>query len=188
MSWSTRVGPRRPSVASKSSRRLRDRDAGLKGKVWTASRAMSLKISAGTQEVWPWPSVSPTGSCAKDRRPRTVSGRPIEHSRVGNPYHAVSVLAGPHSCEAAKEIEGRRFLSSGAPMLPLKACTQSTCHCRYVHHSDRRSSGDRRMRIHNRTPTRWPTGAPATAVASTTDGSQRTLNSSDCSPCRASSL
>jgi hypothetical protein len=34
-------------------------------------------------------------------------------------------------------------------MLPLKDCTQSTCHCRYVHHSDRRSSGDRRMRIHN---------------------------------------
>lgn len=83
-----------------------------------------------------------------DAQART-SGRPIEHSRVGNPYHAVSVLAGPQCCAAARELDGRRFLSSGAPMLPLKACTQSICQCRYVHHSDRRSSGDRRMRIHN---------------------------------------
>jgi len=83
-----------------------------------------------------------------DAQART-SGRPIEYRRIGNPYHAVSVLAGPQACPAAKETEGQRFLSSAAPMLPLKGCTQSTCQCRYVHHSDRRSAGDRRMRIHN---------------------------------------
>jgi hypothetical protein len=53
------------------------------------------------------------------------------------------------SCEAAREFEGIRFLSSEAPMLPLDRCTQSTCQCRYVHHDDRRSQRDRRVQFPN---------------------------------------
>ena len=83
-----------------------------------------------------------------DAQVRT-SGRPVEHSRIGNPFHAVSIQAGSKSCAAARDLEGRRYLSSTAPMLPLKDCTQAACQCRYQHHSDRRGQGDRRMRIHN---------------------------------------
>jgi hypothetical protein len=77
------------------------------------------------------------------------SGSPVEHRRVGNPFHAVSIDAGSRACAEARELEGRRFLSSSAPMLPLRGCTQATCHCRYVHHSDRRASHDRRVNLAN---------------------------------------
>ena len=78
-----------------------------------------------------------------------TSGRPVEHRRIGNPYHAVSIETGMRSCEAAREFEGIRFLSSEAPMLPLDRCTQSTCQCRYVHHDDRRNQRDRRVQFPN---------------------------------------
>jgi hypothetical protein len=77
------------------------------------------------------------------------SGRPVEHRRIGNPYHAVSIETGSGSCAASREMEGRRFLSSAAPMLPLKGCTQSKCQCRYTHHNDRRSLRDRRVNFAN---------------------------------------
>lgn len=77
------------------------------------------------------------------------SGRPIEHRRVVNPYHAVSIESGPRACAAARECEGRRFLSTSAPMLPLSECTHATCQCRYVHYNDRRSERDRRVNFAN---------------------------------------
>jgi hypothetical protein len=77
------------------------------------------------------------------------SGRPVEHRRIGNPYHAVSIEAGPKCCAAARDIDGKRFLSSAAPMLPLKECTAKICQCRYVHHNDRRSVRDRRVQFPN---------------------------------------
>ena len=77
------------------------------------------------------------------------SGRPVEHSHIGNPYHAVSIEPGPKSCEASRKLEGRRFLSSSAPMIPLRECGQATCQCRYVHHSDRRAKRDRRVNFAN---------------------------------------
>jgi len=77
------------------------------------------------------------------------AGMRVEHRRVGNPYHAVSIQAGTKSCAAAKEIEIRRFLSSVAPMLPLKGCTQAHCQCRYLHHGDRRTFRDRRVNLVN---------------------------------------
>jgi hypothetical protein len=79
-----------------------------------------------------------------------TSGRPVEHRRIGNPYHAVSIEPGVRSCAAAREAQGERYLSSAAPMLPLDECTQSeTCRCRYVHHQDRRSQRDRRVNFAN---------------------------------------
>ena len=50
-----------------------------------------------------------------------ISGRPVEHRRIGNPYHAVSIESGPRACEAVRELAGQRFLSSSAPRLPLEA-------------------------------------------------------------------
>lgn len=85
-----------------------------------------------------------------DAQVRTAGG-PIEHRRIGNPYHAVSIEPGPRHCAAAESAQGRRFLSSAAPMLPLPECTASaTCQCRYTHHNDRRNSlRDRRVNFAN---------------------------------------
>ena len=90
-------------------------------------------------------------------------GRSVEHSRIANPYHAVSIEVGSKSCAASavsietgtkacaasRKLEGRRYLSASAPMLPVKGCTQATCQCRYVHYNDRRSPRDRRVNFAN---------------------------------------
>ena len=76
-------------------------------------------------------------------------GSPVEHRRVSNPYHAVSIEPGPRSCAEARARESRRYLSAAAPMLPLKGCTNATCQCRYRHHEDRRAQRDRRVNFAN---------------------------------------
>jgi len=79
-----------------------------------------------------------------------TSGRPVEHRRIGNPFHAVSIEPGQSACEEARRLQGQRFLSTSAPMLPLKDCGTSKCACRYVHHNDRRDSQrDRRVNFSN---------------------------------------
>lgn len=60
-------------------------------------------------------------------------------------WHAVSIVADPRSCEAARQLEGKRFLSREAPTLPLRDCGRTDCRCRYQHHDDRRK-GPRRAR------------------------------------------
>ena len=59
-------------------------------------------------------------------------------------YHAVSIRFSSNACKAARELEGRRFLSNAAPRLPLPECDVLECNCRFVHHKDRRSGDDRR--------------------------------------------
>ena len=59
-------------------------------------------------------------------------------------YHAVSIRFGKTACLAARELAGRRFLSSAAPRLPLPECDAAECDCRFRHHDDRRSGKDRR--------------------------------------------
>ena len=64
--------------------------------------------------------------------------------RPARPWHAVSIVPGHHPCAAADGLAGKRFLSRDAPTLPLKACDQGSCSCRYDHHNDRRK-GPRRV-------------------------------------------
>ena len=59
-------------------------------------------------------------------------------SGPGTEYHAVSIKLSGNACGAAREMEGRRFLSSAAPKLPLAECDVLECKCRFVHHQDRR--------------------------------------------------
>lgn len=59
-------------------------------------------------------------------------------------YHAVSIKFDKNACEAAQEMEGRRFLSSAAPRLPLPECNALECRCHFAHHKDRRAPRDRR--------------------------------------------
>ena len=74
------------------------------------------------------------------------SGRPVQAHRVTNPYHAVSIKAGPSCRKTAETLGGKRFLSFEAPPLPQPTCSPQGCSCRYLHHADRRSNEDRRER------------------------------------------
>lgn len=65
-------------------------------------------------------------------------------SKTRTAYHAVSIKFSDGACQAAKDLEGRRFLSSAAPKLPLPECSVLECNCRFAHHADRRSGKDRR--------------------------------------------
>ena len=60
-----------------------------------------------------------------------------------SPYHAVAISCGMFTCEAARAQRGVRFLAKQAPDLPLAACDESECTCKYVHYRDRRA-GSRR--------------------------------------------
>ncbi len=67
--------------------------------------------------------------------------RPLDETTV---YHAVSIKYSSNACDAAKEMTGRRFLSSAAPRLPLPDCDSLECRCQFSHHADRRTGKDRR--------------------------------------------
>jgi hypothetical protein len=84
------------------------------------------------------------------RRTRaTTNKRPPRPNRLGTAkpdpqFHAVSLEYSSDACEAARSMEGRRFLSSAAPRIPLPECDVPACKCRFIHHKDRREGGDRR--------------------------------------------
>jgi len=63
-----------------------------------------------------------------------------------SPYRAVSIYpSAVGSCEACRAIEGQRFLTSEAPLLPLPDCSDPNgCRCKYKHWEDRRQEDDRR--------------------------------------------
>jgi hypothetical protein len=65
-------------------------------------------------------------------------------SQKSTEFHAVSIRFESNACKAAREMEGRRFLSTAAPRLPLPECDVLECNCRFIHHKDRRSGRDRR--------------------------------------------
>jgi hypothetical protein len=59
-------------------------------------------------------------------------------------WSAVSIVSASNSCEAARVLKGKRFLSAKAPRLPLPECTLSAaCRCTYRKYADRRA-GPRR--------------------------------------------
>jgi hypothetical protein len=59
-------------------------------------------------------------------------------------WHAVSVVPTSQSCEAARALKERRFLSKQAPRLPLAECTRGEqCQCTYRKYSDRRAGARR---------------------------------------------
>jgi hypothetical protein len=68
----------------------------------------------------------------------------VRASSKKSAYHAVSIKFAGNACEAAREMEGRRFLSSAAPRLPLPDCDVLDCSCRFAHYQDRRARQDRR--------------------------------------------
>ena len=77
-----------------------------------------------------------------NKRPPRPSGR--GKAPPDPQFHAVSLVFSDATCEAAKAMEGRRFLSSAAPRIPLPECDVQECNCHFAHHKDRRASVDRR--------------------------------------------
>ena len=73
-----------------------------------------------------------------ERRSNTAS------SADDTAYHAVSIKFSPKACAAAREMDGKRFLSSDAPHIPLPDCDIVDCQCHFVHFKDRRGRVDRR--------------------------------------------
>lgn len=68
----------------------------------------------------------------------------VQKSTRNSAFHAVSIKFSGDACKAAREMEGRRFLSSAAPRIPLPDCDVLDCSCRFAHHQDRRVKQDRR--------------------------------------------
>lgn len=69
--------------------------------------------------------------------------RPVKATPVSE-FHAVSIKYAASACLAAKRLEGKRYLSSAAPKIPLPDCDVLECKCRFVHHADRREGDERR--------------------------------------------
>ena len=72
-----------------------------------------------------------------------LSAPPTKTSSTGA-FHAVAIKYSENACDAAKEMTGRRFLSSAAPRLPLPECDYMDCRCAFAHYKDRRTGEDRR--------------------------------------------
>jgi hypothetical protein len=80
-----------------------------------------------------------SGVAAPKKPQRTKSGKGDAPARRGSPWHAVSIVTKNPSCEAARALRAKRFLSASAPRLPLPECTvRNYCACAYRHHEDRR--------------------------------------------------
>jgi hypothetical protein len=72
--------------------------------------------------------------------------RPLPARPARTTFHAVEIRCTGQACIPALKLEGTRYLSSQSPPnLPLVECDRAgNCHCRYVHHKDRRTDDDRR--------------------------------------------
>src|SRR5919108_3972207 len=69
-----------------------------------------------------------------------VSARTARPKRFG----AVEIRLRGAACDAAKKLEGERFLAGDAPELPLRGCSANQCGCSFVKLADRRTD-DRRL-------------------------------------------
>jgi hypothetical protein len=80
----------------------------------------------------------------RDAAKKTATKPGTRGGKNNTAYHAVSIKFADTACTAAQDLEGRRFLSTAAPRLPLPECDVPDCNCRFVHHKDRRAGKDRR--------------------------------------------
>jgi hypothetical protein len=90
-------------------------------------------------------------------RETEAEAKPAPAKKPPQTFHSVSIQAGSRACAQARALEGKRFLSKQAPVLPLKECACATCECRYQHHEDRRK-GPRRARDFGVSIAAWEDG------------------------------
>ena len=87
----------------------------------------------------------------RQRKADAVEAKKPRKTDPRGAFHAVSLQYSANACTAAKEMTGRRFLSSAAPRLPLPGCDNLECRCQFSHHADRREGQDRRSPFGSRT-------------------------------------
>jgi hypothetical protein len=64
--------------------------------------------------------------------------------QVAKPWHAVSVDSSNAACLVCWAMKHKRFLSSEAPIIPIKGCTTPEICCSVYRHFDDRREGPRR--------------------------------------------
>jgi hypothetical protein len=77
------------------------------------------------------------------RRPAAVERVPPRAKPAGGRFGAVEIRVRAGACQAARSLEGQRFLSKEAPTLPLPSCAAAQCSCKFTKWSDRRSENRR---------------------------------------------
>jgi hypothetical protein len=76
-------------------------------------------------------------------RRRQASHVPSRTVRAAERFASVEIRRGSSACEAARALDGQRFLANQSPALPLAGCSKARCDCRFAKLSDRRTD-DRR--------------------------------------------
>lgn len=85
----------------------------------------------------------PASRKSSDRRGSRRADTPDTPNR--RHFKASSIAAGENCCPAVVKLQGKRFLTEEAPVLPLERCDRiSECACTFNHHVDRRCGDDRR--------------------------------------------
>jgi hypothetical protein len=64
-------------------------------------------------------------------------------ARSAQRFAAVEIRRRSGACQAARALDGQRFLMNQSPALPLAGCTKKRCDCSFAKLSDRRTD-DRR--------------------------------------------
>jgi hypothetical protein len=84
-------------------------------------------------------------------RPRPHLPSPEHHHAhsQGSAYQAVSIHCYEGACAEAQAIQGTRYLTAEAPVIPLATCKADKCRCVYQHHEDRRSGERDRRKLHS---------------------------------------
>ena len=73
-------------------------------------------------------------------RPKKSSKPTDSTPQQQSDYRSVAINCGTRACEAAKRVQGQRFLLQFVHLfkLPLPECDINTCRCSYQHFEDRR--------------------------------------------------
>ena len=72
---------------------------------------------------------------------KLIFGSKAAKAAMTSRYRGVEVIPeGSSCCNSAREVVGKRFLSTEVPQLPLPDCDRAICNCRYELFADRRRS------------------------------------------------
>lgn len=64
---------------------------------------------------------------------------PVRKTRPRAQFSSAEIRLRRNACEPARALQGRRFLSTEAPALPLPDCSAPRCSCSFIKLSDRRT-------------------------------------------------
>lgn len=84
------------------------------------------------------------GYWAVFRRPAAPSPDSRSEQTAIRRFGGVEIRLRLDACDAARALEGQRFLAKDAPLLPLPGCDAHRCSCRFAKLADRRTD-DRRF-------------------------------------------